>query len=102
MEEELRKILLQAFSNKNVKFNKVVVADVNNEVVSKLKSTYPFIMVENSSVAATQDIVFISLHPPVIMDTLELLKNDIRGDAIVISLAPKINIGKISSKLGKG
>jgi pyrroline-5-carboxylate reductase len=97
----ITRILLQAFSNKNVNFSKVVVADINNEVVSKLKSTYPFIMVENSSAAATQDIVFISLHPPVIMDTLELIKNDVRSEAMVISLAPKINIGKISSKLGQ-
>ena len=48
-----------------------------------------------------QDIVFIALHPPVIMDTLELLKNDVKADATVISLAPKINIAKISSKLGQ-
>ena len=33
------------------------------------------------------------------MDTLELLKNDVRSNATVISLAPKINIAKISSKL---
>lgn len=97
----ITKILLHAFSNKNVKFNKVVVADINNEVVSKLKSTFPFIMAEGSPVAAAQDIVFISLHPPVIMDTLELLKNDVGSDAIVISLAPKINIARISSKLGQ-
>jgi pyrroline-5-carboxylate reductase len=97
----ITKILLQAFSNKNVKFSTVVVADPNLEVTSKLKSGYPFINVENSSVAAAQDIVFISLHPPVIMDTLELLKNDFRSDATVVSLAPKISIGKISSKLGQ-
>jgi pyrroline-5-carboxylate reductase len=97
----ITKILLQAFSNKNVKFKKVVVADINYEVVSKLKFTYPFITVDKSSVAASQDIVFISLHPPVIMDTLELLKNDISSSATVVSLAPKINIEKISSKLGQ-
>ena len=96
----ITKILLQAFSNKNVKFNSIVVADPNMDVTSKLKSEYPFIRVENSSVAAAQDIVFISLHPPVIMDTLELLKNDFRSDATVVSLAPKISIEKISSKLG--
>jgi pyrroline-5-carboxylate reductase len=95
----ITKILLQAFSNKNVKFNNVVVTDPNNDVTSKLKIKFPFINVENSSVAASQDIVFISLHPPVIMDTLELLKHDIRSDATVISLAPKISIAKISSKL---
>jgi pyrroline-5-carboxylate reductase len=97
----ITKILLQAFTNKNVKFNDVVVTDPNNDVTSKLKSLFPFIKVENSAVAASQDIVFISLHPPVIMDTLELLKNDVRSEATVISLAPKISIAKISSKLGK-
>lgn len=97
----ITRILLQAFSNKNVKFNNVVVSDINNDVTDRLKSAYPFIKVENSSVAAAQDIVFISLHPPVIMDTLELLKNEVRSDATVVSLAPKINIGKISAKLGQ-
>ena len=38
----ITKILLQAFSSKNVKFNKVVVTDPNNDVTAKLKSTFPF------------------------------------------------------------
>jgi pyrroline-5-carboxylate reductase len=96
----ITKILLQAFSNKDVKFNNVVVTDPDNEVTSKLKVIFPFIKVDNGSVAAAQDIVFISLHPPVIMETLELLKNYVRNGASVISLAPKITIEKISSKLG--
>ena len=50
--------------------------------------------------AASQDIVFIALHPPVVMDTLELIKNDVKADATVISLAPKINLPKLSMKLG--
>ena len=95
----ITKILLQAFSNKNVKFSKVVVTDTNNDVTIKLKDLYPFIQVENTAVAASQDIVFISLHPPVIMETLELIKKVVRSDATVISLAPKISITKISSKL---
>jgi len=95
----ITKILLQAFSNKNVKFSKVVVTDTNNDVTIKLKDLYPFIQVENTAVAASQDIVFISLHPPVIMETLELLKKVVRSDATVISLALKISITKISSKL---
>jgi len=95
----ITRILLQAFCNKNVNFSSVVVTDTNDEVTAKLKSTFPFIKVESAAVAASQDIVFISLHPPVIMDTLELLKNNVRGGATIISLAPKINIAKISAKL---
>jgi len=96
----ITRIILQAFCNKDVKFNSGVVNDTNSDVALKLKSLYPFIEIGDASVAAKQDIVFISLHPPVIMDTLELIKNDVSSSATVISLAPKIDIARISSKLG--
>lgn len=96
----ITRILLQAFCNKNVKFNTVTVAEPNSDVALKLKSSYPFIETDDVSVAARQDIVFISLHPPVIMDTLEIIKNEVRNSSSIISLAPKISIEKISSKLG--
>jgi len=96
----ITRILLQAFCNKDVKFNTVVVTDPKIDVTSKLKQEYPFISVGEASLAASQEIVFISLHPPVIMETLEILKNNIESNATVISLAPKINIAKIASKIG--
>ena len=95
----ITRILLQAFCNKDVMFNKVVVTDPNIDVTSKLKKEYPFISVGGASVAASQEIVFISLHPPVIMETLEILSKNIEPNATVISLAPKIKIDKIASKL---
>ncbi len=93
------RILLQAFKNKNAKFSKIVVADPNEGACGSLKQSFPDIQLDNASVAASQDVVFISLHPPVIMDTLELIKDSINDNSIVVSLAPKITIGKISSKL---
>ncbi len=95
----ITKILLQAFRNRNAEFKNVVVVDPNNEVLTRLKTSFPFIQTENGATAAAQDIVFISLHPPVIMDTLESLKGNFGNDAVVISLAPKINLAKLSSKL---
>jgi len=95
------RILLQAFKNRNAKFSLIVVTDPNKEVTSNLKKVYPEIQIENASIAASQDIVFISLHPPLIMDTLELIKGSINSKTIVISLAPKITIAKISSKLNQ-
>ncbi len=95
----ITKILLQAFRNRNAEFENVVVVDPNNEVLTRLKTSFPFIQTENGATAAAQDIVFISLHPPVIMDTLESLKGNFGNDAVVISLAPKINLAKLSSKL---
>jgi len=95
------RILLQAFKNKNAQFSKIAVTDTNKETTDNLKKVYPEIQIEDSSVTASQDIVFLSLHPPVLMDTLELIKGSINSKTIVISLAPKITIAKISSKLNK-
>ncbi|MGC1392482.1 MAG: NAD(P)-binding domain-containing protein [Bacteroidales bacterium] len=95
------RILLQAFKNKNAQFSKIVVTEPNQDVSGNLKNLFPDIRVENASVAASQDIVFISLHPPVVMDTLELIKGSINSKTTVISLAPKITIAKISSKLNQ-
>jgi len=93
------RILLQAFKNKNAHFSKIVVTDTNPDVSGNLKKSYSYVQVDSASVAASQDIVFISLHPPVVMDTLELIRGSINSNTIVISLAPKITIAKISSKL---
>jgi pyrroline-5-carboxylate reductase len=95
------KILLQAFKNKNVKFSKIVVTDTNQDVSGNLKKSFPDILIDTASVAASQDIVFISLHPPVVMDTLEFIKGSISSNTIVISLAPKITVAKISSILNQ-
>jgi len=94
------KILLQGFKNKDVKFEKVIVTDINQEVLANLKKQFPEIVTSDAKSAAGQDIVFIALHPPVVMDTLELIKNDVKSEATVISLAPKINLPKLSLKLG--
>lgn len=95
------RILLQALKNKNAQFSKVVVTETNPDVSGNLKNSFPDIQVDNASVAASQNIVFISLHPPVVMDTLELIKGSIKSNTIVISLAPKITITKILSKLNQ-
>jgi pyrroline-5-carboxylate reductase len=95
------RILLQAFKNANEQFSKIVVTDPNQDVLGSLKKSFPAIQVENATVTASQDIVFISLHPPVVMDTLELIKESISSKTILISLAPKITVTKISSKLNQ-
>ncbi len=95
------RILLQGFKNKNAPFGRIVVADINKDVTDNLKKSFPDIQIDNASAAASQDVVFISLHPLVVMDTLELLKGSFDSKSIVISLAPKITISKISSKLSQ-
>jgi len=94
------RILLQGFKNKKVKFGKVMVADTKPDVLSNLMKQFPEVEAADVKSAARQEIIFISLHPPVVMDTLEIIKGDVKADSIVISLAPKINLTKLSMKLG--
>ena len=96
----ITKIFLQAFANKNVEFQSVVVFDTNAEVLNKLKQQFPKIVIaENLQQAASQPLVFIALHPPMIMETLAKIADSVTNKAIIISLAPKITIEKIASKL---
>jgi len=94
------RILLQGFRNKNVNFERIAVTDTNPDVMVKLKEKFPEVGSSDPKTAARQEIVFIALHPPVVMDMLELLKDEIRSESIIISLAPKINLPKLSMKLG--
>ncbi len=96
----ITRIFLQAFVNKKAIFESISVFDSNPETLRTLKQKFPFIqIVDSASEAARKDIVFLALHPPVIMETLEKIKEDVTEQTIFISLAPKITIDKISSVL---
>jgi len=95
----ITRIILQAFQNKGFTPTRVVVNDSNQEITAKLRHQFPYIVEGSLEEAAKQEILFIALHPPVIMDTLEKMNGFVSQDAMVISLAPKITIEKISVKL---
>ena len=96
----ITKIFLQAFVNKKAEFKSIVVFDINAEVMKALKQQFPQIEIaENLQQAASQSTVFIALHPPVIMETLDKIAGTVLKDSIVISLAPKITLEKMASKL---
>ncbi len=96
----ITKIMLQVIANNKTEYKAIVVSDTNTEVLTALKNQFPAITVAASNVeTAQQDMVFIALHPSVIMDALELVKDQFKTGSIVISLAPKISIEKIASKL---
>jgi len=97
----ITKIFLQGFKNQKVAFNSVTVCDTNTETLNKLKKDFPFIeTTEKANDAASKEVVFIALHPPVIGETISKLKEVIDKNALVISLAPKFSIQKLSELLG--
>jgi len=96
----ITRIFLKALANEKSALQTVVVYDINPDVLRNLKDLFPKITVaETPEQAASQPLVFIALHPPVIMDTLDKISGVVGPGTLVISLAPKINIEKISSRL---
>jgi len=96
----ITKIVLQALANKQIGLPAVQVCDPNPEVLKALQNQFPNIQTTDScELAARQEIVFIALHPPVIMETLEQIKTSVTEDTQVVSFAPKISIAKMASLL---
>ena len=96
----ITRIFLQAFVNKKAIFDSITVFDTNSETLQALKLKFPFIhVIDSATEAARKDIVFLALHPPVIVETLEKIKSDVTEQTIFVSLAPKITIAKIASIL---
>ena len=97
----ITKIFLQAFQNKKTVFENVKVFDPNGETLDALKDLFPSIeKVESAMEAAKQDVAVLAVHPPVMMQTLEAIKDVVSVETLVVSLAPKITIAKMATVLG--
>jgi pyrroline-5-carboxylate reductase len=97
----ITRILLQGFKNAKISFDKIHVYEPNESVINALKSDYPRIDPSGSDAtpAASSDWVFIALHPPVLVETMQLLKTFVKTDALILSLAPKITLEKLQGIL---
>jgi pyrroline-5-carboxylate reductase len=94
--------LLTALSQKNALPEKVIIADPDEKARAKAKAISPerIQVVGDNKQAAQADVVFLSVHPPVIKDVIEAIKAEIQKQAIFISLAPVFKIEKLSALLG--
>ncbi len=96
----ITRIMLHAFANKQVKFGSITVCDTNQDVLIKLKNEFSYIEIcENPVEPAQNDLVVIALHPPAIVETMEKIKENVDKNAVILSLAPKITMNKISAIL---
>ena len=96
----ITRIFLQGLLNKNALSENIKVYDPNEETINALKEKFPTIeSVSSLAKAAKNDIVFIAVHPPVVMEILQSIKDTVSESTIVISLAPKITLEKMASVL---
>jgi len=96
----ITKVFLQAFKNKSAKFDTIKVYDTNNDVLDNLKNQFSEITTTKSvSETSKQDVVILAVHPPVMMEILSHLKGVLKRESVVLSLAPKISINKMTEIL---
>ena len=97
----ITRIILSGFNHAGNMPGQIVVSDSNIDVLTSLKTSFPDIHIahNDNQQPAQQDIVFIALHPPVMSEILGQIKTVLKPTAILVSLAPKLNIAKISEML---
>ena len=99
----ITRIILQAFKNKSVRFDSIIVFEPNSETSSELQKHFPELEIADSpEIPAGQDIVFLAVHPPVMMEALDDIKEVVNENTIVVSLAPKITFEKMATVISKG
>lgn len=95
------RIFLNAFVNSGMELNGISIYDPNPVVLDNLTQLFPSISVSANDLsrAAGSETVFLAVHPPFMMDTLNAIKPFLSGSAVIVSLAPKFTIEKIASVL---
>lgn len=80
----------------------IVVSDADEKVIEALQGTFSGIqgVVGDNRSPASQMVVFLALHPPIIRGCLDEIRDCLHSDAVLISLAPKITIRQLSQGLG--
>jgi len=95
-------IILEGLDRKDKRPERVFVSETNPEVLSKLADRFPKIKTSAGDIKgpAASAMVFIALHPPAVMGILDGIKEHLKKDAVVVSLAPKLSIAQLSTGLG--
>jgi pyrroline-5-carboxylate reductase len=95
-------IILEGLNRKDKRPEGIFVSETNPEVGRKLADRFPSIKMSEGDVKgpASAAMVFIALHPPAVMAGLAGIKEHLKKDAVVVSLAPKFSIAQLSAGLG--
>jgi pyrroline-5-carboxylate reductase len=98
----ITRIILQALKQKGIQCKEIKVYDPDSSQIEKLQSVNEQIKnLENATEATVADLVFLAVHPPEVKNSLEAIKDTIKPETILVSLAPKIKIDNINKILEK-
>lgn len=97
----ITRIILAGWTHAQQLPARIVVADPNVDTLAKLKARFPSIATTGDiALAAAQDLVFLATHPPVIAEAAGRAAAALRPTALLVSLAPKVTIAKLTTLLG--
>lgn len=95
------RLFLEAWSMAGRTPSNIVIADPEASALERLKERYGSLeTTPDASLAAAQDLVFLAIHPHTVVDALSGLRSRIRPEAILVSLAPKFTLARLSELLG--
>lgn len=79
----------------------IVVSDCNADALARIKAKWPEVQTASANAAAAgQDIVFLAVHPPVLAEVCGGIKGALKPGALVVSLAPRFTVAKLTGLLG--
>lgn len=80
----------------------IVVGDPNADTLARLKADFSGITAAggDNRKAAAQTVVFLAVHPPVMMAALAELRGAVPSNTLVVSLAPKFTMARLAEALG--
>ncbi len=98
----ITRIFLEGWKRAGKMPGSIIVSDNNADTLVSLKSRFPGIQVApgDNAGAAARDVVFLAVHPPVMAEVAAAIQGKVQGGAVVISLAPKFTIAKLTELLG--
>jgi len=80
---------------------RIVVADPNADALARLKARFPIVeTTADLANAAAQDVVFLATPPPALPEATRRIAGALHAGAILVSLAPKFTMAKLSALLG--
>ena len=97
------RILLGGWSKAGELPTEIVASDPEAKSLERLTDAFPNVCSVGNDNAATagQDVVFLAVHPPVVGEVLASIKNSLKPNAILVSLAPKLTIDRLSKMLDR-
>jgi pyrroline-5-carboxylate reductase len=97
----ITRIFLEAWARAHQMPPDVIVSDPNAGTLDSLKSRFAAVLTTSENArAARQDVVFLAVHPPVMADVVGAMRDHLKADALVVSLAPKFTLAKLTEWLG--